>query len=308
MAENITSFYDLYNRANDAGKATDIQSDDLFIMQRGTGSNRNKCIKGSDILKSSGLVIVNSTDTEPYPLYNKLDDSTTIVFQESETSGHHKVKAFVKQNSIDADILKASSVIAEKIAGGAVTSAKIAEGSVTESKIALNSIQEQAIKEGAVTTSKLGDGSVSTAKLQNNAVTGAKLDSSVISDNVKVNLYYNTDIDGSGNINGLIKTFSGVGTGGIIDISLFLVAGEDTYMSQVEIGIRKSGANTDEMKWYIGTMDPDHVMSHRLVVKNSTQNSVNYELRLYGKTTGSVPSGISGFLAGNIDIIGVSIA
>lgn len=308
MAENITSLYDLYNRPNDAGKATDIQSDDLFIMQRGTGSNRNKCIKGSDVLKSSGLVIVNSTDTEPQPLYNKLDDSTTIVFQESETSGHHKVKAFVKQNSIDADILKASSVITEKIASGAVTTAKIAEGAVTESKIALNSIQEQAIKDGAVTTSKLGDGSVSTAKLQNNAVTGAKLDSSVISDYVKAELEYGTDIDGSGNINFLAKTFSSVAPGGLIDVSLFLEAVQPTYMSQVEIGIRKSGENTDEMTWTIGTMDPDYVMSHRLVVKNSTQNAVNYELRLLGKTTSSVPSGLSRFLACYINIVGVSIA
>ena len=28
MAEHITSLYDIYNRANDAGKATDIQSND----------------------------------------------------------------------------------------------------------------------------------------------------------------------------------------------------------------------------------------------------------------------------------------
>ena len=34
MPEHITSFYDIYNRANDAGKATDIQTDDLFILQR----------------------------------------------------------------------------------------------------------------------------------------------------------------------------------------------------------------------------------------------------------------------------------
>lgn len=308
MAENITSLYDIYNRPNDKGKATDIQSDDLFLMQRGTGSDRNKCIKGSDVLKSSGLVVVNSNDMEPRTLYEKLNNSGTIGFMEDENNGHLRVKAFLFENCVETRHLVDALVTTAKLGSSSVTTAKIAEGAVTESKIALNSIQEQAIKDGAVTTSKLCDGSVSTAKLQNNAVTGAKLDSSVISDYVKAELEYGTDIDGSGNINFLAKTFSSVAPGGLIDVSLFLEAVQPTYMSQVEIGIRKSGENTDEMTWTIGTMDPDHVMSHRLVVKNSTQNAVNYELRLLGKTTSSVPSGLSRFLACYINIVGVSIA
>ena len=308
MAENITSLYDLYNRPNDAGKATDIQSDDLVYLQRGTGSNRDKVIKGSDILASTGLVIATSGDTSPAPLLQKLYNSDTIAFEDVTVSGNKKVTADVKNASIDTAHLKDSAVTAAKLGSSSVTTAKIAEGAVTESKIALNSIQTAAIKDSAVTTAKLGDGSVSTAKLQNNAVTGAKLDSSVISYNVKAELEYGTDIDGSGNINYLAKTFSSVAPGGLIDVSLFLEAVQPTYMSQVSIGIRKSGENTDEMTWIIGTMDPDYVMSHRLVVKNSTQNAVNYELRLFGKTTGSVPSGLSRFLACYIDLVGVSIA
>lgn len=298
MAENITSLYDIYNRDGDVGKATDIQSDDLVYLQRGTGSNSDKVIKGSDIKLSSALVIAAAGDTVPGNLINKLDNSGDIAFDDFNAASGKKIKAELKTNVVDADNLKSNSV----------TTAKIAEGSVTESKIALNSIQEQAIKNLAVTTAKLGNASVSTDKLQNNAVTGAKLDSSVISDNVKADLEYGTDIDGSGNVNFLAKTFSSVAPGGLIDVSLFLEAVNPTYMSDVEIGIRKSGANTDDMTWIIGTMDPDHTMSHRLVVKNSTQNAVNYELRLLGKTTSSVPSGLSGFLACDIGIIGVSIA
>ena len=298
MAENVTSLYDIYNKENDAGKATDIQSDDIVYLQRGTGSDRDKVIKGSDIKLSSSLVIAAAGDTVPGNLINKLDNSGDIAFDDFNAASGKKIKAELKTNVVDADHLKSNSVTTDKINTGAVT----------ESKIALNSIQEQAIKNLAVTTAKLGNASVSTDKLQNNAVTGAKLDSSVISYNVKAELEYGTDIDGSGNINYLAKTFSSVAPGGLIDVSLFLLAVQPTYMSQVEIGIRKSGANTDEMTWIIGTMDPDHVMSHRLVVKNSTQNAVNYELRLYGKTTSSVPSGLSRFLACYIDLVGVSIA
>lgn len=176
MAENITSFYDLYNRANDAGKATDIQSDDLFVMQRGTGSNRNKCIKGSDMKLSSALVIAAAGDTVPGNLINKLDNSGDIAFDDFNAAGGKKIKAELKTNVVDADHLKSNSV----------TTAKIAEGAVTESKIALNSIQEQAIKDGAVTTSKIADNAVDKNKIAAGAVFGAALNTFIVHKNESV--------------------------------------------------------------------------------------------------------------------------
>lgn len=289
MAENITSLYDIYNRANDVGKATDIQPDDLVYLQRGTGSNRDKCIKGSDILKSSGLVIVNSTDIEPQPLYNKLDDSTTIVFQESETSGHHKVKAFVKQNSIDADILKASSVITEKIASGAVTTAKIAKGAVTESRIALNSIQEQAIKDGAVTENKLGAQSVSTDKIKAAAVKATKLDTTIFesADNDFVM------VSGEDRV----RTYTAVGARGFLDVTVdFLCtmgSSPEISYSQVALEIRDHDSGTVLRTYSIGVPEYGTHYVKRFIVRNADTEAKNYDLYVSGTVTDTTPHGVT---------------
>ena len=296
MAENITSLYDIYNMANDAGKATDIQSNDLFYLQRGTGSDRDKVIKGSDMKLSSALVIAAAGDTVPGNLINKLDNSGDIAFDDFNAASGKKIKATIKTNVVDADHLKSNSV----------TNAKIAEGAVTESKIALNSIQEQAIKDGAVTTSKLGDGSVSNSKLQNNSVSGGKIDSSVIDVQNTVNIDFSVDLDGD-DFDHRVYQFSGVGQGGIIDINLYVIASASTYMSDVKFEIRKSGSSTADREWDIGTLSQDE-MSRRLVVKNGTSSLVNYELHIVGKLTSSVPSGLSGFMACKVDIRGFSIA
>lgn len=300
MAENITSFYDLYNRANDAGKATDIQPDDLFVLQRGTGSNRNKCIKGSAIKASTGLVIVSSYSESnpvdiPEPLLHKLYGSDTIYFEDKTVAGNKKIIAELNTNSVEADHLKSNSV----------TTAKIAEGSVTESKIALNSIQEQAIKAGAVTNTKLGDASVSTAKLQNNAVSGEKLAMSVIDLQNNVNILFSEDADQNGNVDHVVTQFSAVGHGGVIDVSLYVVGVNIDYMSDVEFEIRKSGSGTADSTWDIGTMTDE--MSRRMVVKNGSLDTANYELHVVGKLTNQVPSGISGFQVCKIDLRGFYI-
>lgn len=289
MAENITSLYDIYNRDGDVGKATDIQSDDLVHLQRGTGSNRDKCIKGSDILKSSGLVIVNSTDTEPQPLYNKLDDSTTIVFQESETSGYHKVKAFVKHGSIDTDHLKSSSVITEKIAGGAVTTAKIAEGAVTESRIALNSIQEQAIKDGAVTENKLGTQSVSTAKIKAAAVKAVKLDTNIFEHAV------NDFVASSGE--DLVTTYTAVDARGFLDVTVdFLCTWGSTPevgFSQVALEIRDHDSGTVLRTYSIGVPEYGTHYVKRFIVRNADVEAKNYDLYVSSTLTDNTPHGVT---------------
>lgn len=301
MAENITSFYDLYNRANDAGKATDIQPDDLFIMQRGTGSNRNKCIKGSDLKLSSALVIATAGDTVPATLIQKLYNSDTINFDDTTVAGNKKIVAELRTNSVDTAHLKDS----------AVTTSKIAEGAVTESKIALNSIQEQAIKNLAVTTAKLGNASVSTDKLQNNAVTGAKLGMSVINQQYDVGVLISEDFDANNKMDHLVHQFSAVGPGGIIDINLYVLVSWDSYIGDAKFEIRKSGSSTAESTWEVDEhLAIDNIeLSRRMVVKNGSSESVNYELHLVGDTDGhTIPSGISGFLACKADIRGVSIA
>lgn len=306
MAENITSLYDIYNRANDAGKATDIQSNDLFYMQRGTGSDRDKCIKGSDIKASTGLVIVSSYSESnpvdiPEPLLQKLYNSDTINFDDTTVSGNKKIVAELRTNSVDTAHLKSNSV----------STAKIAEGAVTESKIALNSIQEQAIKDGAVTTGKLGNGSVSTDKIQNSAVNGAKLDSSVIDvqyDDVDID-FGNDIVDiQAGTFDHKVHQFSGVGERGLIDITLYVSGVQVSYMTDVKFEIRKSDSPNAESTWDVGTIPDDEIISRRMVVKNGVSSAANYELHLVGKLTNSVPSGISGFLACRADIRGISIA
>lgn len=308
MAENITSLYDIYNRPNDAGKATDIQSDDLFLMQRGTGSNQNKCIKGSDVLKSSGLVVVNSNDMEPRTLYEKLNDSGTIGFMEDENNGHLRVKAFLFENCVETRHLVDALVTTAKLGSSSVTTAKIAEGAVTESKIALNSIQEQAIKDGAVTTSKLGDGSVSTAKLQNASVSGAKLGASLINSQYSVNLLIGTDIDQSTNtFASKIHTFSAVDYGGIIDVSVYARGVNITYMDNVKFQIRKTGSSTAETEWDVDKLIVTE-LSRRLLVKNGVNSPATYELWVIGDVTSAMPTGLSGFLACEVELRGISMA
>lgn len=301
MVENITSLYDIYNRPNDAGKATDIQSDDMFFMQRGTGSNRNKCIKGSDIIASTGLVIAGTGDPLPLPLIQKLYNSDTIAFDDVTVAGNRKITAELNGNSVDTAHLKSSSV----------TTAKIAEGAVTESKIAINSIQEQAIKNLAVTTAKLGNASVSTDKLQNNAVTGAKLGMSVIDQQYDVNVLISEDFDANNKLDHLVHQFSAVGPGGIIDINLYVLVSWDSYFGDAKFEIRKSGSSTAESTWEVDEhLEIENIeLSRRMVVKNGSSESVNYELHLLGDANGYTwPSGISGFLACKADIRGVSIA
>lgn len=302
MAENITSLYDIYNRPNDAGKATDIQADDLVYLQRGTGSNRNKCIKGSDMKLSSALVIAAAGDTVPGNLINKLDNSGDIAFDDFNAAGGKKIKAELKTNVVDADHLKSNSV----------TTAKIAEGAVTESKMALNSVQTAAIKDLAVTTAKLANASVSTDKLQNNAVTGAKLGMSVIDQKyAAVNVYISEDFDANNKLDHLVHQFSAVGPGGIIDINLYVLVSWEGYFGDAKFEIRKSGSSTAESTWEVDEhLEIENIeLSRRMVVKNGSSESVNYELHLLGDANGYTwPSGISGFLACKADIRGVSIA
>lgn len=307
MAENITSFYELYNRANDAGKATDIRPDDLFVLQRGTGSNSNKCIKGSAIKASTGLVIVSSYSESnpvdiPEPLLHKLYGSDTIYFEDTTVAGNKKIIAKLNTNSVEAYHLKSNSV----------TTAKIAEGSVTESKIALNSIQEQAIKAGAVTNTKLGDASVSTDKLQNNAVTGAKLDSSVIdAKHNDVDVTTEDIVDQSTvKCDVVVHQFSSVGTGGLVDITIYADAlATNDYMTDVKFELRKSGSTTVEREFDVGTPSTTTTVSRRMVVKNGTLTAANYELHLTCKANFEHDGqGIHGFNAYDVDIRGISIA
>lgn len=307
MAEHITSNNDIYNREGGVGKATDIQSDDLFYLQRGTGSYRDKVIKGSDIKASTGLVIVSSYSESnpldiPEPLRQKLYNSDTINFDDTTVSGNKKIVAELRTNSVDTAHLKSNSV----------TTAKIAEGAVTESKIALNSIQEQAIKNDAVTGAKLADASVSNAKLQNASVSGSKIATSVIEsvhDAVEVTLYEVVD-QSTNKCDVTVHQFSAVDAGGFIDVTVYIDAMQnDDYMQNVVLEIRKSGSTTAESTFNIDTPDTTSTVSRRMVVKNGTSSAANYELHLICNanfTPGGTP--ISGFQACNVDIRGISVA
>lgn len=141
MAENITSFYDIYNRPNDAGKATDIQSDDLFVMQRGTGSNRNKCIKGSDMLMANSNVVVDSSDNNPTALLGKFYDVGYPIGVSAVTVGNSRYIVFgIKQGAVDTAHIKDSAVESTKINDGAVTTSKIADNAVDKNKIAAGAV------------------------------------------------------------------------------------------------------------------------------------------------------------------------
>lgn len=259
----------LYNRPNDKGKATDIQQDDLFYMQRGEGSDRDKAIKGKDILLSSSLVTATTGDDAPGHLINKLYNSDTIAFDDVTVSGQKKVTAEIKTNSIESTHLK----------------------------------------DGSVTTPKIPDGNVTTDKLANAAVNGKKLDYSAIDkqyDNVSV---MTTDIvdQATSACDVTVHTFSGVGEGGCVDVSVF-VSDVSEYMTDLKFELRKSGSTTVEREFDIGTPASGRTYSRRMVVKNSTSNGVNYELHLTCKANfspGGVP--ISGFQACDVDLRGLSI-
>lgn len=302
MAENITSNNDIYNREGDVGKATDIQPNDLFYMQRGTGSNRDKCIKGSDILLSSSLVTATTGDEAPAHLIQKLYNSDTVKFEDVTVSGIKKIKAEVKNGSIDTFHL----------VDEAITTAKINTGAVTESKMAIDSINTSSIKNDAVTGAKLADASVSNAKLQNASVSGSKIATSVIEsvhDAVEVTLYEVVE-PSTNKCDVTVHQFSAVDAGGFIDVTVYFDALQnDDYMQNVVMEIRKSGSTTAESTFNIDTPDATSTVSRRMVVKNGTSSAANYELHLICNanfTPGGTP--ISGFQACNVDIRGISVA
>lgn len=273
----------LYNRPNDKGKATDIQDEDLVYLQRGDGSDRDKAIKGSDLKISNGKVLADSEDTVPKTLYGKLLDSPTISFQKTtqgSAPGNRYVTAGVKDGSIDTQHIKNS----------AVESAKI--------------------KDGAVTTPKIPDGNVTTQKLANNSVTGEKFDSSVIDKQYTAVGVMTTDIvdQQTAACDVKVHTFSGVGTGGFVDVLLY-VNNVSEYMTDVKFEIRKTGSSTVDSEFSIGTPASNKEYSRRMVFKNSASNAANYELHLTCKANfspGGVP--ISGFQAFGVVIRGISLA
>lgn len=298
MAENVTSNLDIYNRANNVGKATEIQSDDLFYLQRGTGSDRDKCIKGSDIIASSGLVIATTGDDRPAPLLQKLYNSDTIAFEDTTVSGIKKVTADIKSDSISTFHLIDQSV----------TTTKINDYCVTHTKMADDAVGTDNIINASVTQAKLEDASVSTAKLQNASVSGAKLGTSLINSQYSVNLLIGTDIDQSTNtFASKIHTFNGVDYGGIVDVSVHALGVNITYMDNVKFQLRKSGSNTAETEWDVDKL-LETELSRRLLVKNGVNSSATYELWIVGDITSAMPSIISGFLACEVDLRGISIA
>lgn len=281
MAENITSLYDIYNRDGDVGKATDIQPDDLVYMQRRTGSNRDKCIKGSDIIASTGLVIATTGDPLPLPLIQKLDNSGDIAFDDFTAASGKKIKADLKTNTVGSDHLKSNSV----------TTAKIAEGAVTESRIALNSIQEQAIKDGAVTENKLGTQSVSTAKIKAAAVKAVKLDT---------NIFEHADngfVTGSGPFESLVTTYTAVNARGFLDVTVDLLCGfastSSVGFSQVALQIRDHDSGTVLKTYSVGVPEQGTHYVKRFIVRNADTEAKNYDLFVSGTFTDSTQQGVS---------------
>lgn len=284
MAENITSLYDIYNRANDVGKATDIRPNDLLYLQRGTGSNCDKCIKGSDIKASTGLVIVSSYSESnpvdiPEPLLQKLYGSDTIYFEDTTVAGNKKIIAELNTNSVEADHLKSNSV----------TTAKIAEGAVTESRIALNSIQEQAIKDGAVTENKLGALSVSTGKIKAAAVKATKLDTNIFEHAV------NDFVASSGE--DLVTTYTAVDARGFLDVTVdFLCtwdSGPEVGFSQVALEIRDHDSGTVLRTYSIGVPEYGTHYVKRFIVRNADLEAKNYDLYVSSTLTDNTPHGVT---------------
>lgn len=270
MPVHGTTLNSLYNRPNDNGKATDIQQNDLFYMQRGDGSDRDKAIKGKDVLLSSSLVTATTGDDTPGHLINKLYNSDTIAFDDVNVSGQKKVTAEIKTNSVESTHLK----------------------------------------DDCCTTNKIPDGNVTTPKLANNSVTGEKFDSSVIDQQYTAVNVMTTDIvdQNTAACDVKVHTFSGVGTGGFVDVLLY-VNNVSEYMTDVKFEIRKTGSATVDSEFSIGTPASNKEYSRRMVVKNSASTAANYELHLTCKANfspGGVP--VSGFQAFDADIRGISLA
>lgn len=262
----------LYNRPNDKGKATDIQNEDLVYLQRGEGSDRDKAIKGKDILLSSSLVTATTGDEVPGHLINKMYNSDTIVFDDVTVSGQKKVTAEIKTNSIESNHLKDDCCTTNKIPDGNVTTPKLANNSVTGAKFGLAVINNQYAAVG-VTTEDIVDQQTSACDVK-------------------------------------VHTFSSVDTGGFIDITLYADALQtNDYMTDVKFELRKSGSTTVESEFDVGTPSTTTTVSRRMVVKNGTSAAANYELHLTCKANfdpGGVP--ISGFNAYGVDIRGISLA
>ena len=279
MSENITSLHDIYNRDGDIGKATDIRSDDLVYLQRGTGSNRDKCIKGSDLLASTGLVIATAGDPLPLPLIQKLDNSGDIYFDDFTAASGKKIKADLKTNTVGSDHLKSNSV----------TTAKIAEGAVTESRIALNSIQEQAIKDGAVTENKLGAQSVSTGKIKAAAVKASKLDTNIFEHTV------NDFVASSGEDR--VTTYTAVDARGFLDVTVDFLCrwGSTTEVgfSQVALEIRDHDSGTVLRTYSIGVPEDGTHYVKRFIVRNADVEAKNYDLYVSSTFTDNTTHGVT---------------
>lgn len=282
MAENITSLYDIYNRDNDVGKATDIQPDDIVYMQRGTGSNRNKCIKGSDILASTSLVSATTGDTAPRHLIQKLDNGGDIAFDDVTVAGIKKIKADLKTDTVDTDNLKS----------GAVTTAKIADGSVITSKITDGAVKTAKIEDGAVSEGKLQTDSVSTVKIKNGNVKASKLSTSIID-------FMDTSVEAGaiGTFATRVRTYSGVDPYGILDVTVDLKSaigyGTDVGFEDLAFELRTSGSSTAVASFVIRKIDGDYDHdSTRFVVKNGA-NLTTYELYITGKWNDNTQQGVT---------------
>lgn len=286
MEENVTSNYDIYNRANDVGKATDIQSEDLFYMQRGTGSDRDKCIKGSDILASTSLVSATTGDTNPRHLIQKLDNGGDIAFDDVTVAGIKKIKADLKTNTVDKDHLKSGAVTTAKIADGAVTYDKMAEASVGNTTLINGAVTTSKLENGAVSEDKLQTDSVSTAKIKNGNVKASKLSTNIID-------FMDSHVEADGidqsarTFAKKVRTYSGVDPYGIIDVTVDLKSaigyGTDVGFEDLAFELRTSGSSTAVASFDIRKIDGDYGHdSTRFVVKNGA-NLTTYELYITGK-------------------------
>ena len=102
QAENITTL----NMIKQQGaEITSIDTNDLFYVTRGTGSDRDKVITGGNLIKSNCKVETSSSDGTPEYLANKLlgdveGNTGIIIFSEATVSDVKKVVATVKNLSI----------------------------------------------------------------------------------------------------------------------------------------------------------------------------------------------------------------
>lgn len=292
MAEHITSLHDIYNRPNDEGKATDIQSDDIVYLQRGTGSNRNKCIKGSDLLESTSLVSATTGDTAPRHLIQKLDNGGDIAFDDVTVAGIKKIKADLKTNTVDTDNIKSGAVTTAKIDDGAVTTAKIADGSVITSQITDGAVKTAKIEDGAVSEDKLQTDSVSTVKIKNGNVKASKLSTNIID-------FMDTSVEAGaiGTFAKKVRTYSGVDPYGILDVTVDLKSaigyGTDVGFEDLAFELRTSGSSTAVASFVIRKIDGDYDHdSTRFVVKNGA-NLTTYELYITGKWNDNTQQGVT---------------